>query len=74
MEDIRLEKTLEAVYDDIVQTVPIRSRKRCHALLTMAMLLDQMMHETNRQIAIDTGIVGSCEECMGFIRRDSLSA
>jgi hypothetical protein len=31
----------------------------------MAMLLDQMKHETNRQFAIDLGIVGSCDECKG---------
>jgi len=37
----------------------------CPVLLKMAMLLDQMKHETNRQIAIDLGIVGSCEECKG---------
>ncbi len=61
--DIQLEKAIEALYDDVLQTVPIRSRKRCPALLKMAMLLDQMKHETNRQIAIDLGMVGSCEEC-----------
>jgi len=65
MEDIRLEKTLEAIYDDVVQTVPIKNRKRCSVLLKMAMLLDRMKHETNRQIVIDLGIVGSCEECRG---------
>jgi hypothetical protein len=35
-----------------VQTVSIKNRK-CPALPRMAMLLDQMKHETNRQIAID---------------------
>ncbi|MGD0057174.1 MAG: hypothetical protein ABSB83_04875 [Methanomassiliicoccales archaeon] len=48
-----------------MQTVPIKIRKRCPVLLKMAMLLDLMKHETNRKIAIDLEIVGSCEECKG---------
>jgi len=41
----------------------IANRNRYPELLMMAMLLDQMKHETNRQIAIDLGTIGSCEEC-----------
>ena len=51
--DIVLEKCVDAVRYGFVQILPIRNRKRCPVLLKMAILLNQMKHETNRQIAID---------------------
>ncbi len=57
LRDIRLEKALEALYDDIVQTVSIGNRKRCPVLLKMAMVFSQMKHETSGRIARDFGIV-----------------
>jgi hypothetical protein len=63
MEDIRLEKCLEAIYDEIITQVPAQKRKSCPVVIKLASMLDTMKHENNAQIAADMGIVGDCKGC-----------
>jgi len=62
-EDIRLEKCIETIYDQIIELVPQGKRRTCPVVIKMATMLDSMKHENNKRIAIELGVVGDCEGC-----------
>ena len=63
MNDIRLEKSVEVVYDQIIVVVPAHKRKTCPVVIKLAQILDSMKNENNRNLAIELGVVGDCEGC-----------
>jgi len=66
MNDIRLEKGLESVYDQVAERVPIKKWKKCVALRIMAHYIDSMKKENNHRIAIDMGAIeDDCNDCEG---------
>jgi len=63
MDDIRLEKAVEVVYDEIIADVPQDKRQSCPVVIKLGRLLDNMKTENNRTLATELGIVGDCEGC-----------
>ena len=63
MNDIRLEKSVEVVYDQIIVVVPVHKRKTCPVVIKLAQILDSMKNENNRNLAIELGVIGDCERC-----------
>ncbi|MHA1286542.1 MAG: hypothetical protein ACTSPB_03960 [Candidatus Thorarchaeota archaeon] len=60
MEDIRLEKALETLYDHMRGKLPPETRKICPALRLVADLLVAVKSENNREIALEMGMI--CDE------------
>lgn len=63
MNDIRLEKSLEVIYDELIEAVPARKRTTCPVVVKLARMLSGMKNENNRSLAIELGVVGDCEGC-----------
>jgi hypothetical protein len=65
MEDIRLEKSLEALYDECIAEMPPANRRNCVWARKIGELLSGMKDETNEQIAIERGFKGNghCGNC-----------
>ena len=63
MDDIRVEKAIETVYDMILAEIPKQKLKTCPILIRLGAVLHTMKKENNDRIAEDMGIVGDCEGC-----------
>ena len=64
MENIKLEKALETLYDHMRAKLPPDTRKICPALRLVADLLVSIKSENNREIAIELGMICDGEwEC-----------
>jgi hypothetical protein len=63
MKDLRLEKSLEALYDECIAEMPPTMRKKCIWAVKTGQLISSMKDETNEQLAIDMGFKGSCKGC-----------
>ena len=55
--DIRLEKCLEAVYDQMLSSLPQKLRNKCPAVKCVETMLAALKAETTAEIAIEMGLV-----------------
>ncbi len=57
MEDVRLEKMVEVIYQQLLAIVPAEARKDCPALERMSEILLDIKEVNNSEIAAELGIV-----------------
>ncbi|MCX6653379.1 MAG: hypothetical protein NT137_08545 [Methanomassiliicoccales archaeon] len=61
MDDIRLEKCLEAIYEQVSAPLPPECRKDCPMLRVIADLLVGVKSVNNEEVAIEMGILQNGE-------------
>lgn len=72
MDDIRLEKLLEVVYDQVFAALPAEARRTCPALKVLAEVLLDLKEANNSEIALELGILSGGDHacpCKGPRRR-----
>ena len=61
MDDIRLEKALEAIYEQACGSLPKECRKDCPLLRCISDLLVSVKSSNNDKISVELGLIGNEE-------------
>jgi len=69
MEDIRLEKTLEAMLDQMTQTIGPKKAERCPCILLVSKALDRLKSTNNAEIVLELDMLPEADSACPSCRR-----